>query len=252
MIPARKAIIYLVDASGKLYPVKVTILPDGTALLPISIEKDAVGLATEATLSAIKSQTDQLTFDEHGRLYIHDPLNLDVPLSTVRDNMNIGRIGGVPQTGDDWTPYIQNIANLATEATLQALSGKLPSSLTSLGNLKVAILEHYSSSITLAAPAARTTSGNSGDIDVGPFIGGEVCIDVTSVSGGNPSLDIVIEGKDQLSGKYKELGSKTGITAPGTFWITLSDVYFRYIRASWIISGISPSFTFSIGMEAKA
>jgi hypothetical protein len=242
VIPLRKTVLYLVDvSSGKLYPVKVTVLPDGTALLPISLEKDTVGLATESTLSGIKSKLDSILLDEAGRVYIHDPSNLDIKLSS-------------------WTQYISKLTNLdeldiplsLLNTTLQSLSDKLPSSLTSLGNLKVAILEHYSSSITLAAPAARTTSGNSGDIDVGPFIGGEVCIDVTSVSGGNPSLDVFIEGKDQLSGKYKELGSKTGITTTGTFWITLSDVYFRYIRASWIISGISPSFTFSIGMEAKA
>jgi hypothetical protein len=251
---ARKAVLYLVDvSSGKLYPIKVTVLPDGTALLPISLEKDAVGLATEATLSAIKSQTDQLTFDEYGRLYIHDPLNLDVPLSTVRDNMNIARIGGTPQTGDDWTPYIQNIANLATEATLQALSGKLPSTLTDLGNLRVAIYERYSGSITLAASATRTGSGNTDDIDVGRLMKGEICIDVTDVSGTSPTLDVYVEGKDRVSGKYKTLFSQTGINSTNTFWTPNPiDIAFKYLRVRWVIGGTNPSFTFSVSLEGKS
>jgi hypothetical protein len=32
--------------------------------------------------------------------------------------MNIGRIGSVTQTGEDWTPHIKNIDNIATERTL--------------------------------------------------------------------------------------------------------------------------------------
>jgi hypothetical protein len=54
--------------------------------------------ASEATLSAIKAKTDQLTFDTAGRLAIQNPPNLDVALSTR-----------------------------ASEATLSALSGKFPS-----------------------------------------------------------------------------------------------------------------------------
>jgi hypothetical protein len=121
MIPLRKAIIYLIDSSGKLYPVKVTVLPDGTALLPISIEKDIVGLATESTLSGIKAQTDKLIFDEVGRVYVRETM-LDESLSTARSKVNIQSIGGVPQTGEDWTPHIKNLDNLATEANLNHLT----------------------------------------------------------------------------------------------------------------------------------
>jgi len=121
MIPIRKAIICLIDSSGKLYPVKVTVLPDGTALLPISIEKDIVGLATESTLSGIKAQTDKFIFDEVGRVYVRET-NLDEPLSSARSKVNIQSIGGVPQTGEDWTPHIRNLDNLATEANLNHLT----------------------------------------------------------------------------------------------------------------------------------
>lgn len=123
LLPTRKALLYLVDpATGKSYPVKPVLTAEGVALVPASLEKDSVGLARESTLSAIKSKTDNLSFDEYGRLYIANPPNLDVPLSNVRDNVNIGRIGGVPQTGEDWTPHIKYIDYLATEKTLSYLA----------------------------------------------------------------------------------------------------------------------------------
>jgi len=122
--PPRKAVLFLLDPStGKLYPVRLELSPDGrSAYLSISIDRDGVGLATESTLSAIKSQTDRLSFDEVNRLYVANPPNLDIKLSDVRDNLNIARIGGVAQTGEDWTPHIRNISNLATEKTLRYMA----------------------------------------------------------------------------------------------------------------------------------
>jgi len=120
-LPPRKAVLYLLDPStGRLYPVRLEISPDGSsAYLSVSLDRDGIGVARESTLSAIKSQTDRLSFDEFNRLYVANPPNLDIKLSDVRDNLNIARIGGVAQTGEDWTPHIRNISNLATEKTLR-------------------------------------------------------------------------------------------------------------------------------------
>jgi len=152
---------------------------------------------------------------------------------------------------------------LAKETTLSAIRDRLPSSLTASGNLRIAILEttikqpidiqdHWQESVTLLPSAARTTSGNTADIDVGRFICAEICLDVTSVSGTSPTLDVYIEGKDQVSGKYKVLFSQTGITAVGTYWFTITTLAFKYLRVRWVIGGTTPSFTFSVGMEAKS
>jgi hypothetical protein len=86
MMPIRKAVIYIIDeATGKTYPVKTTLTADGgAAYIPASIEKDTVGLATEATLAAIRAQTDNLTFDDAGRIYVANPPNLDIKLSEIR------------------------------------------------------------------------------------------------------------------------------------------------------------------------
>jgi hypothetical protein len=122
MMPVRKAVLHVLDPStGKIYPIKVALSGD-IALIPIRIEQDGVGIAKEATLSGIKAQTDKLLFDDVGRLYIQNPPNLDVLMSSVRDNMNIGRIGNIPQTGEDWTPHIKNIDNLSTEKTLSYMA----------------------------------------------------------------------------------------------------------------------------------
>jgi hypothetical protein len=131
------------------------------------------------------------------------------------------------------------------------------------GNLKAALVEatikqpidvqdHWQEGIALLPSAARTASGNTADIDVGRFICGEICLDVTAVSGTNPTLDVYIEGKDQLSGKYKVLFSQTGISAVGTYWFTITTLAFKYLRVRWVIGGTSPSFTFSVGMEGKS
>jgi len=150
-----------------------------------------------------------------------------------------------------------------TNTILKAIRDRLPSSLTASGNLKVAevettikkpvdIQDHWVESVTISPSSAKTASGNTADIDVGRFVKGEVCVDVTAVSGTTPTLDIYIEGKDQLSGKYKTLWSQTGITGVGTFWLTITDLIFKYIRARWVIGGTTPSFTFSVGMEGKS
>jgi hypothetical protein len=131
------------------------------------------------------------------------------------------------------------------------------------GNLKAALAEatikqpidvqdHWVESVALLPSAARTASSNTADIDVGRFICGEICLDVTAVSGTSPSLDVYIEGKNQVSGKYKTLFSQTGITAVWTWWFTITTLAFKYIRVRWVISGTSPSFTFSVGLEGKS
>lgn len=183
----------------------------GTALdVPLSTR------ASESTLSDVKTNTD----------------NLDVALSTV-----------------------------ATESTLSDLYTLMGNLITALGNLKISIEEatikvpvdiqdHYADIVEISAISAKTSSGNSGDIDVGKYICGEICIDIIGVTG-TGTIDITIEGKDQTSGKYKTLFSHTGISATGTYWDTIETLAFKYIRASWTITGFT-SVTFSISMEAKS
>jgi hypothetical protein len=153
----------------------------------------------------------------------------------------------------------------ASEARINpATKEQLPSTLTASGNLKVSLQEttikqpvdiqdHWQENVVIAPSAARTASGNTADIDVGRILKAEICIDVTAVSGTTPTLDVYVEGQDQLSGKYKVLFSQTGINAVGTFWTPNPlDIAFKYVRARWVIGGTSPQFVFSIGLEGKS
>jgi len=117
----------------------------------------------------------------------------------------------------------------------------------------VDIQDHWSESVVLLPSGARTASGNTGDIDVGRFLHGKFCLDVTAVSGTTPTLDVYVEGKYQYSGKYETIWSQTGITAVGTFTSPIiSPLVFRYVRVRWVVGGTSPSFTFSVEAEMKS
>ena len=123
----------------------------------------------------------------------------------------------------------------------------------------VDIQDHWAEAVTLLASGARTTSGNGSDVDIGRFIAGELCIDVTAVSGTfatGEGLRVIVEGKDEVSGKYKvvydsydSLGGM--ITSPTTDWLTITTLAFRLLRVRWEITGTDPSFTFSVSLQAK-
>jgi hypothetical protein len=77
-------------------------------------------------------------------------------------------------------------------------------------------------------------------------------LDVTAVSGTNPTLDIDIEAKDPVSGKVfalKSFAQATGVTTEAV-WLGLpADTVFPtpYMRANVTIGGTdTPTFTFSL------
>ncbi len=124
----------------------------------------------------------------------------------------------------------------------------------------VDIQDHWGEAVTLQASAAQTASGNGSDVDVERFVMAEICIDVTAVSGtfnAGEGLRVIVEGKDEITGKYRtlydsdsSLGGK--ITTVTTDWLTITTLAFRYLRVRWEISGSTPSFTFSVTGQFKA
>ncbi|MEM4500662.1 MAG: hypothetical protein QW512_00830 [Thermofilaceae archaeon] len=165
-----------------------------------------------------------------------------------------------------WVPAFDEkgkLIKLMRPAEVFNLDPDFSSLLTATGNLRVSLQEttlklpvdmqdHWSESVVLLPSAARTASGTGDDIDVGRFLYAEVCVDVTAVSGTNPVLNVYIEGKDRYTGKYKTLLSFENITSVQTLWGTITMLAFTYLRVRWTISGTSPSFTFSVSMEAKS
>lgn len=157
-----------------------------------------------------------------------------------------------------------------------AKTGQLPSSLTNAGNLKQSIEEpltdagniklsleeqsiavgtdlqaRYAKLIELHASGSETADGNSGDIDVSQILYVKAVVDVTGVSGTNPTLDIYLEGKDELSGKYETLWNPAQFTGTGTAFSGVLTIPYQNVRLRWVVGGTNPSFTFSSSANAK-
>jgi len=110
-----------------------------------------------------------------------------------------------------------------------------------------------SEEITLHTSGAETADGNSEDFE--NFQNYEQAVfylDVTAVSGTSPTLDVTIEEKDPVSGKYFTIGTFAQKTATGSERIVINPLYGTILRAKWVIGGTSPSFTFSLSAVCKS
>jgi hypothetical protein len=68
-VSARRIVLYLIDVeTGRIYPVKPVISPDGAVYLAVNLSSDSVGVAKEETLQAVKAQIDKLNFTPEGFL----------------------------------------------------------------------------------------------------------------------------------------------------------------------------------------
>lgn len=114
------------------------------------------------------------------------------------------------------------------------------------------IVAHKCEAIVLHASGAETDNGNGADTNVADYLYAESCIDVTAFAD-MASADLIIEGKDETSGKYKTIQSHN-FTGTGTDWLTITVLAFKYVRARWVINtpGASPSITFSIALAGKS
>jgi len=188
----------------------------------------------------------------------------------------IGDINDITGTIADKDRYLLNTTgtrvNPATEDTLSGIKTQTDKLTFDVDNnlkinlatseikLPVDIQDHWAEAVTLLASGARTASGIGSDVDVGRFLYGTICVDVTAVSGTfgtGEGLRVIVEGKDEVTGKYttlydsfKSVGTMIKQVTTDFYDVDLSR--FRIIRVRYIISGTTPSFTFSVSMQAKA
>jgi len=111
MIPTRRSVLCIIDSDGKIHPVA------SVEVAGEKLPKFGIGYSTTIPVQLIQIGTKYVESLDWGQ-YLR---NIDVPFSNLRDGMNVAKIGGVAQTGADWTPHIQHISNLATEATLSEM-----------------------------------------------------------------------------------------------------------------------------------
>ena len=71
-------------------------------------------------------------------------------------------------------------------------------------------------------------------------------LDVTAVSGTNPTLDLYIDIQDPVSGKWVNQDKFPTVRSAGTHALAVFVRSNRY-AVRWVLGGTSPAFTFSVG-----
>lgn len=75
-------------------------------------------------------------------------------------------------------------------------------------------------------------------------------LDVSAASGTTPSLTVTVQGFDPGSGKWQTVAAfpaQTASTATVIAPIAVDPLYYQVLRTSWVVSGTTPSFTFTCG-----
>ena len=110
---------------------------------------------------------------------------------------------------------------------------------------------------TLHPSGAEIASVTGSDVDIEPLKAANFYLDVTAIAGdATQTLDVKIQEKDPVSGKYFDLVSFTQVTAViserKNYGSGVGELLGKIIRFVATISGTTPSFTFSLSMVGKA
>jgi len=108
---------------------------------------------------------------------------------------------------------------------------------------------------TLHTSAAETATVTGADVDTEQLGSANFYLDVTAVTGTTPTLDVKIQEKDPVSGKYFNLFSFTQQTAISrerkSYGLGAGELLGKVIRYVATIGGTTPSFTFSLSMVGR-
>ncbi|AVX21595.1 hypothetical protein SAMN02745885_01656 [Carboxydocella sporoproducens DSM 16521] len=107
--------------------------------------------------------------------------------------------------------------------------------------------------VSLHQLATRTSTGSGGQVDnsAASSNGGVAYLQVTAVSGVSPSATIKIQhSADGIT--WADLATFAVVTASNNAQrVVVTGTVNRYLRATWTISGTSPSFTFNVAFARK-
>ena len=108
-------------------------------------------------------------------------------------------------------------------------------------------IEYHGTPVDLAPSAVRTTSADGSTHHVGGSDTARLTLAVTAASGGTPSLTVTVQHSPDAStwAAVSAFAAKTGTGSERKVFGGLD----RYVRASWAITGTTPSFTFSVSGE---
>ena len=105
----------------------------------------------------------------------------------------------------------------------------------------------HGEAVTLVPSAARTTAGTGGTVVTGERDTLRLTLDVTAASGGTPSMTVTLEHSSD-STTWVAHSSFAAVTGAGTTRKVFGGID-RYVRATWAITGTTPSFTFALTGE---
>lgn len=111
----------------------------------------------------------------------------------------------------------------------------------------------YGNDITLLASTTATATGTSAGVELDDKGVVRLALVISAVSGTTPSLTVAIQTSydNGVTDAWRQVSSSTfpAQTATGTVRQSFGGCD-RFVRASYTISGTTPSFTFSIAGEA--
>lgn len=109
--------------------------------------------------------------------------------------------------------------------------------------------------VALAPTAARTATGQGSAVDVRQLVGlGQFMLDCAAGTGTTPNLVVSIQDSPDGTTGWADVISFTAVTTVASAQDRGLDVRSTrgFVRARWVITGTTPSFTFSLnGLAAK-
>lgn len=168
-------------------------------------------------------------------------------------------------SSDPWTPTAALVAS-PTAANLQVTASGTMTANQGTANAAPWLANPLTSQITAEASSAKTVTGNTASAITNPSATGVMLfLNASVVTGTTPSLTVRVQVQDPVSAAWVDLpgasfAAITAVTAaPLLLAIDLGLVAVanaavnmalpRTWRLAWVISGTTPSFTFSVGAQ---
>lgn len=109
------------------------------------------------------------------------------------------------------------------------------------------------SRLTIQPSTTETASGQSASFSVGEFSEMILTLNCTAASGTSPTCIVTMQTSDDGGTTWYDLpsGAFTELTSIDAQIMQLSAPFGDTIRASWVVAGTSPSFTFAVKAVAK-
>jgi len=107
--------------------------------------------------------------------------------------------------------------------------------------------EIHGEAVALVPAGNRTATGSGGTVVAGVHDAARLSLNVTAASGTSPSLTVTVQHSAD-GATWVNHTSFTAVAGPTTERRVLSGID-RFIRATWTITGTTPSFAFSLTGE---